>query len=81
MIQKPISCYLLSVITMNFDGGSILFDDLGAAIPLLPMCARVVNLAIILSLVRIFLNLLAALLGLSKMSQTHALSDRQILRR
>ena len=31
---------------MNFDGESILFDDLGAATPSLPMmCVRVVDLA------------------------------------
>ena len=30
---------------MNFDGESILFDDLDAATPSLPMCARVVDLA------------------------------------
>ncbi len=30
---------------MNFDGESILFDDLGAATPSLPMCVRVVVLA------------------------------------
>ena len=30
---------------MNFDGESILFDDLDAATPSLPMCVRVVDLA------------------------------------
>jgi hypothetical protein len=30
---------------MNFDGESILFNDLGAATPSLPMCVRVVDLA------------------------------------
>ena len=30
---------------MNLDGESILFDDLGAARPSLPMCVRVVDLA------------------------------------
>jgi hypothetical protein len=30
---------------MNFDGESILFDDLGAVTPSLPMCVRVVDLA------------------------------------
>ena len=30
---------------MNFDGESILFDDLGAATSSLPMCVRVVDLA------------------------------------
>jgi len=30
---------------MNFDGESILFDDLGAATPSLPMCVRAVDLA------------------------------------
>ena len=35
-----VPCYLMSAITMNFDGESIVFDDLGAATPLLPMCVR-----------------------------------------
>ena len=30
---------------MNFDGESILFDDLGAATPSLPTCVRVLDLA------------------------------------
>ncbi len=30
---------------MNFNGESILFDDLDAATPSLPMCVRVVDLA------------------------------------
>ena len=40
LIHKPIPCYLSLSITMNFDGESIMFDDLGAATPLLPMCVR-----------------------------------------
>ena len=40
-----LSAYLLSAITMNFDGESIPFHDLGAATPWLPMCARGVDLA------------------------------------
>ena len=55
---------------MNLDGESILFDDLGAATPRY-LCVQGVWI----------LNLPATLLGLSKMSQMHALSHRQILRR
>ena len=36
---------LISAITMNFDGESILFNDLDAAAPSLPVCVRVVDLA------------------------------------
>ncbi len=39
-----VPCYLMSAITMNFDGESIVFDDLGAATPLIFLTAALLEL-------------------------------------
>ena len=42
-----IPCYVISAITMNFDGESIVFDDLGAATPLIFLTAALLGLPMI----------------------------------